>query len=177
MIPVKHDTVQEISPEEVRWFGTEIKRTYKKDGDFKSFDSHTWIQTHKGDKYYTDTSIGKLKKRFDNFHSDKKVIKELKSGTWKKAIEWNCEVTKDKGKKIRSDQMEMVLDAMNNHKPFTLDGKHMYFYINGVVFKDSKNGTIVYVDTDKNMLIDVNIEGKPTTEKINEWIENYKQTN
>jgi len=175
MIPIKDkdNKIKNINPDRVKWFGTEVKRVYKKDGDFKRFESLTWIQTYKGDRFYTDLSIGKLKKQFKFFQSDKKVIKELKKGKFVKAIEWCCETVKERGTKIRNDEMKQILESIRRHRPFTLDGKYLYYYIDGRVFKDSRNGRLVYVDIKKNILVNVNIDGKLTANKIEEWIIKY----
>lgn len=172
---IKTKNNNDIEIKDIRWFGTEIKRIYKKDGNFKNFITYYWIRTYKGELYYVDTSIGKLKKLFNNYDSYKKEIKEWKGSKIKKVYEWNCEVINEKNeKKIKDNQINIVKDAIENHKPFSLDGQFLYYFVEGFIYKNSKNNELVYMDIDKRLITPIDIDFPYNREELNKWIEAYE---
>lgn len=175
MATIKTIDNKKIDIQDIRWFGNEVEKTYRKDGVFKSFQFKSWIKTHKGKLYYVKDKIGTLKKLFLKFYSQKKKVVEFKDSKKKIAYSWECEVLDDdSGEKLIESEIEKAHNAVKNHKSFSFDGKHMYFYVEERIFKDSRNSNLVYIDIDKNLIIPIDIELPYTRVKINEWLDRYQ---
>lgn len=170
---------KEIDLDDIRFFGTEVEKTYKKsDGEFKSFIVHTWVKESGFRLYPTEMKISDLKKYFKNYDCNKKVVVEQKGDKQKKATEWSCEVLDEGVVSLNREQIEMVDYANKNKNLITLKNTD-YYHIMDKVFRcnGSDNHNYYYFDKEKGKLVDMkmsmlNFDIKKSD--LEDWIKNYE---
>lgn len=143
---------KEIDIDSIKWFGTEVEKTYYKNGKFKSFKTHTWIKIGSLKLYPEEWKISHFKKYFDKYDSNRRDIKDSKDGKEKKATEWTCEVLEEGAITLNNEEQNMVREAIKR-KTFIQIKNRMFYYIFEDFFRDNTE-TNNYFHFDGEKLID-----------------------
>jgi hypothetical protein len=167
----------EIDLDKVRYFGSEIERTKRKDeGEgFKSFRSHCWVKETSQKVYLPEYKITDLKHYFQNYNSEKRYHTEEKKGKTKKATEWICEVVEEGTITFHGEKLKELVHA-NEHRRMFVYKNTEYFFIIPLLFRSNTTNEYMYFDESEGKLISLGfvVTDYPSKERLFQAIDEYE---
>lgn len=162
---------KEIDIDNIRFFGTEVEKTYYKNGKFKSFNTKTWIKVGSIKLYPEEWKISHLKKYFSKYDSSKKVIKESKDGKEKKATEWYCEVLEEGVISLNKEQRKTVKEAAEKRRMVNLKNKEFYHIFDYFFRDNAETNNYYYFNGEKLIDTKYNVKDRINEKTLEEWKE------
>jgi len=169
------DNEKEIDIDNVKWFGTEVKKTYYKNSKFKSFQSTTWLKVESVKLYPKDWKISHFKKYFDKYDSSKEVLKEHKDGKEKKAAQWICEVLEEGVISLNKENFNIAKKCVSKSCMFPLHNKEFYYIFDNFFRDNTETNNYFYLDEESRKLINTkySVFDKINQTHLEQWKKEY----
>lgn len=167
---------KQIDVDDIKWFGTEVERTFYKNTKFKSFNTHTWVKVGSVKLYPESWKISHLKKYFNRYDSSKQVIKEYKDGKEKRATQWSCEVQEEGVISLTKELFKVAQKCVSKKCMLPIHNKEFYYIFDNFFRDNTDTNNYYFLDEVKEKLVNTkySVSDKITEKHLEEWRDHYE---